>query len=357
MSDPMIELETITKVFHGRAGSLPVRALDRVELSVAAGEVFGIIGPSGAGKSTLIRVVNLLEPPSSGRVRVGGVDLTGLRGEPLRTARRGIGMIFQHFNLLSSRTVADNIALPLELVGTPPAEIRRKVGELIELVGLADKRNRYPAELSGGQKQRVGIARALATDPKVLLCDEATSALDPETTRSILRLLADINRRLGLTILLITHEMSVVTELCRRVAVMETGRIIEQGEVLSLFVRPRTSTARALVHTATGGDPPEVLMRRLVPRPVPGGGIMLRIVFRGDLADQPVISQLSRRFGIDMNLLHGRLDAIDDASFGVLVVEVTGPPAGIQATIAFLHSNRLDVEVLGYVAPSLRAVG
>jgi D-methionine transport system ATP-binding protein len=305
----------------------------------------------------LIRLVNLLERPSAGRVVVGGVDITDLQGEPLRAARRRIGMIFQHFNLLSSRTVFDNVALPLELIATPAAAIQRKVGDLLDLVGLADKRDRYPAELSGGQKQRVGIARALATDPQVLLCDEATSALDPETTRSILRLLADINRRLGLTILLITHEMAAVTEICRRVAVMECGRIIERGDVLDVFVRPRTPTARALVNIATGGDPPEVLMRRLVPRPVQGGGIVLRIVFRGDLADQPVISQLSRRFGTDMNLLHGRLDVIDTASFGVLVAEVTGPPAGIQATISYLHSSRLDVEVLGYVAPTLRATG
>jgi D-methionine transport system ATP-binding protein len=353
----MIKLQDVTKVFSGRAGSRPVKALDGITLSVAAGEVFGIIGPSGAGKSTLIRVVNLLERPSSGRVEVGGVDITDLKGKSLRAARRGIGMIFQHFNLLSSRTVFGNVALPLELVGVPAAEIEQKVSQLLDLVGLADKRDRYPVELSGGQKQRVGIARALATDPKVLLCDEATSALDPETTRSILRLLADINKRLGLTILLITHEMSVVTEICRRVAVMESGRFIEQGDVLDVFVHPRTPTGRALVTTATGGDPPEVVMRRLVPQPVPGGGVVLRIVFRGSLADQPVISQLSRRFGTDMNLLHGHLDAIDDASFGVLVAEITGPPAGIHATIAFLHSNRLDVEVLGYVPPSLRATG
>lgn len=353
----MIKLQGVSKVFSGRAGATPVRALDGINLEVAAGEVFGIIGPSGAGKSTLVRVVNLLERPSSGRVMVAGIEITGLSGARLRAARRDIGMIFQHFNLLSSRTVFGNVALPLELVGTPSAEIRRKVGDLLELVGLADKRDRYPAELSGGQKQRVGIARALATDPKVLLCDEATSALDPETTRAILRLLADINRRLGLTILLITHEMAVVTEICRRVAVMESGRVIEQGEVLDVFVRPRTPTARALVNIATGGDPPDLLMRRLVPQPVPGGGIVLRMVFRGALADQPVISQLSRRFGTDMNLLHGRLDAIDGASYGVLVAEVTGPPAGIQATVAFLHSNRLDVEVLGYVPPSLRAAG
>jgi D-methionine transport system ATP-binding protein len=353
----MIELQNVTKVFDGRAGFPPVRALDGVDLAVAAGEVFGIIGPSGAGKSTLIRVVNRLERPDAGRVLVGGVDITGLEGEALRVARRGIGMIFQHFALLSSRTVAGNVALPLELAGMARAELTRKVDGLLDLVGLIDKRDRYPAELSGGQQQRVGIARALATDPRVLLCDEATSSLDPETTRSILRLLADINRRLGLTILLITHEMSAVTEICRRVAVMESGRLIERGDVLDVFVRPRTPTARALVNVATGGDPPDTLMRRLLPRPVAGGGIVLRIVFRDDLACRPVISQLSRRFGTDMNLLHGRLDAIDNASFGVLVAEVTGPPAGIQATIAFLHSSRLDIEVLGYVPPGLRATG
>lgn len=351
----MIELQGVSKLFPARGGSLPVRALDEVDLRVEAGEVYGVIGPSGAGKSTLIRLVNMLERPSSGRVLVDGADITDLSGEPLRAARRRIGMIFQHFNLLASRTVFGNVALPLELVGAPSGRIRAKVDQLLDLVGLSDKRDRYPAELSGGQKQRVGIARALATDPAVLLCDEATSALDPETTRSILRLLTDINKRLGLTILLITHEMSVVTESCRRVAVMENGRIIEQGDVLDVFVRPRTPTARALVNSATGGDPPEVVTRRLRPRPVAGGGVVLRIVFRGDLADQPVISQLSRRFGTDMNLLHGKLDAIDDASYGVLVAEVTGPPAGIQATIAYLHSNKLDVEVLGYVAPTFRA--
>jgi len=353
----MIELRSVSKVFGARSGSLPVRALDGVDVSVSPGEIFGVIGPSGAGKSTLIRVVNLLERPTTGRVLVGGTDITELTGAALRAARRGIGMIFQHFNLVSSRTAFGNVALPLELIGTPAEAIRRKVGDLLDLVGLSDKRDRYPVELSGGQKQRVGVARALATDPRVLLCDEATSALDPETTRAILRLLSDINQRLGLTILLITHEMSVVTEICRQVAVMEAGRIIERGPVLDVFVRPKTTTARALVKAATGGDPPDGLMRRLVPQPVPGGGVVVRMVFRGTLADQPVISQLSRRFATDINLLHGRLDAIDDASYGVLVAEITGPPSGIQATIAFLHSNRLDVEILGYVAPSLRAAG
>ncbi|CAK0766339.1 L-methionine/D-methionine ABC transporter ATP binding subunit [Azospirillaceae bacterium] len=353
----MISLQNVGKVFNTRAGSSPVRALDDVTLSVAAGEIFGVIGPSGAGKSTLIRTVNLLERPDVGRVTVNGLNITDLSGAALRAARRGVGMIFQHFNLLSSRTAFDNVALPLELAKTPSTEIRRKVGALLELVGLDDKRDHYPAELSGGQKQRIGIARALATDPKVLLCDEATSALDPETTRAILRLLADINRRLNLTILLITHEMTVITELCRQVAVMERGRIIEQGKVLDVFAQPRARTTQALVKTATGGEPPETVTRNLLSRPEPGSGVMLRVVFRGDPADQPLISRLSRRFGVDMNLRHGRLDVIDNASFGVLTIEITGPSNGVQAATAFFQSHQLDVEVLGYVPANLRAVG
>ena len=215
----MIEFHGVEKEFPGRGGGAAVKALDGIDLSVGRGEIFGIIGRSGAGKSTLIRVVNMLERPTSGRVVVDGVDMNALDNSGLRAARRGIGMIFQHFNLLSSRTVYDNVALPLELAGLKRSEIRAKVEPLLELVGLGDKRDRYPAELSGGQKQRVGIARALSSEPKVLLCDEATSALDPETTTSILRLLADINAKLGLTIVLITHEMAVIKEICHRVAV------------------------------------------------------------------------------------------------------------------------------------------
>src|SRR3954469_10614634 len=227
----MIEFHGVEKEFPGRGGGTAVRALDGIDLSIGRGEIFGIIGRSGAGKSTLIRVVNMLERPTAGRVSVDGVDMNALDGAGLRAARRGIGMIFQHFNLLSSRTVYDNVALPLELAGLKRAEIKEKVEPLLELVGLSDKRDRYPAELSGGQKQRVGIARALATEPKVLLCDEATSALDPETTQSILALLRQVNRDLGITILLITHEIPVIKEICDRVAVIENGRIVEEGEV------------------------------------------------------------------------------------------------------------------------------
>jgi D-methionine transport system ATP-binding protein len=283
--------------------------------------------------------------------------MTALSGAKLRQARHGIGMIFQHFNLLSSRTVYGNVALPLELAGLNRADIKARVEPLLDLVGLADKRDRYPAELSGGQKQRVGIARALASGPKVLLCDEATSALDPETTTQILRLLADINRRLGLTIVLITHEMAVIKEICRRVAVMEDGRIIEQGDVFDVFTAPREPTTRRFVGTVMGGDLPESISARLRPEPVAGGTTVLRIVFRDTAANQPVISQLSRQFGLDINILHGRIEEIQGAPFGTLVIQTDGRAEAVQAAINLLKSNHLSVEVLGHVPGTLRAAG
>jgi D-methionine transport system ATP-binding protein len=353
----MIELRGVEKHFAGRGGGAAVRALAGIDLTIDRGEIFGIIGRSGAGKSTLIRTINLLERPTSGRILVDGTDMTALSGAKLRQARHGIGMIFQHFNLLSSRTVYGNVALPLELAGLNRADIKARVEPLLDLVGLADKRDRYPAELSGGQKQRVGIARALASRPKVLLCDEATSALDPETTTQILRLLADINRRLGLTIVLITHEMAVIKEICRRVAVMEDGRIIEQGDVFDVFTAPREPTTRRFVGTVMGGDLPDSLAARLRPEPVAGGTTVLRIVFRDTAANQPVISQLSRQFGLDINILHGRIEEIQGAPFGTLVIQTDGRAEAVQAAINLLKSNHLSVEVLGHVPGTLRAAG
>lgn len=235
-AEPVIQLEGISKVFRSRSGAVTV--LDDISLSVRRGEIFGIIGRSGAGKSTLVRCMNMLERPSSGRVVVAGQDMTALNEKDLRAARHQIGMVFQHFNLLSSRTVYDNVALPLEIAGRDANHIRATVGPLLDMVGLADKAGQYPAQLSGGQKQRVGIARALANDPAVLLCDEATSALDPETTQSILSLLKDINSRLGLTIVLITHEMAVVKEIADRVVVLDRGHIVEQGTVSTSLRHP-----------------------------------------------------------------------------------------------------------------------
>ncbi|HHW15709.1 MAG TPA: ATP-binding cassette domain-containing protein, partial [Firmicutes bacterium] len=258
----MIRLVDVKKTY--RQGKGETRALRGVTLQVEKGEIFGIIGPSGAGKSTLLRCINLLERPDSGEVWVDGQEITRLSGAALRRERRTIGMVFQHFNLLSSRTVAGNVAFPLEIAGVPRPAIRARVPELLALVGLEDKANAYPAALSGGQKQRVGIARALANHPKVLLSDEATSALDPETTKSILALLRRINRELGLTIVLITHEMTVVREVCDRVAVLEDGRIVEEGAVAEVFARPQAALTRRFVQGVFGADlPAEVQERRL----------------------------------------------------------------------------------------------
>src|SRR4051794_29550062 len=255
-AEPIIRLDGVAKVFPSRRDSVAVAALDGVDLTVTRGSVLGVIGRSGAGKSTLIRLVNGLEKPSSGRVIVDGAEISALPERELRHARRSIGMIFQHFNLLSSRTAAHNIALPLEVAGYDKSAICDRVDELLDLVGLSDKRDRYPAELSGGQKQRVGIARALATKPKVLLSDEATSALDPETTRSILDLLVRINRELGLTILLITHEMAVIRSIAREVAVIDGGSIVEQGDVFDLFTRPQHPVTRSFLGDEAGRSLP-----------------------------------------------------------------------------------------------------
>ena len=257
----MIKLSNITKVFQ--QGNRTIQALNNVSLHVPAGQIYGVIGASGAGKSTLIRCVNLLERPTQGSVLVGGQELTALSESELTKARRQIGMIFQHFNLLASRTVFGNIALPLELDNTPRDEIKRRVTELLDLVGLSEKQDAYPANLSGGQKQRVAIARALASNPKVLLCDEATSALDPATTRSILELLKDINRRLGLTILLITHEMDVVKRICDCVAVISNGELIEQDSVSEVFSHPKTPLAQQFIQSTLHLDIPEDYAERL----------------------------------------------------------------------------------------------
>ena len=267
---PAIRFDAVSKHYPARGRDAGVTALDRVSLTVAPGEVYGVIGRSGAGKSTLLRAINGLEKPSAGRVLVDGTEVGTLDGAGLRALRRRIGMIFQHFNLLSSRTVFDNVAFPLELAGTRRAAITARVEPLLDLVGLVDKRGRYPAELSGGQKQRVGIARALATEPRVLLSDEATSALDPETTQSILALLRRVNLLTGVTIVLITHEMQVIKEIADRVAVIERGRIIEEGPVYDVFARPRTPTARSFVASVTGSAVPDDLAEALSPHPAEG---------------------------------------------------------------------------------------
>ncbi len=347
-AEAIIRLDNVSKVFPGRRGGASVTALAETSLTVQQGSVLGVIGRSGAGKSTLIRLVNGLEKPSAGRVIVDGAEISALPEPALRHARRSIGMIFQHFNLLSSRTAAENVALPLEVAGYDKAAIRSRVDELLTLVGLADKRDRYPAELSGGQKQRVGIARALATKPKVLLSDEATSALDPETTRSILDLLSRINRELGLTILLITHEMAVIRSIAHDVAVIDGGRIVEQGDVFNVFTRPEHPVTRSFLAEETGRVLPDHLAERLKSDHAPSDRAVLRIVFRGPHATDPVLARLARELSIDANILAGSVDEIAGRPFGTLVVSL--PQASLSTAIAFLKQYGLDTEVLGYVA-------
>jgi len=324
----MITLRDLQKVYGD--GPRKVVALDGVSIHVPAGAIFGVLGESGAGKSTLIRCVNLLERPSAGSVLVDGQELTALAPSELRAARQRIGMIFQHFNLLSSRTVAGNVALPLEVIGVGRAEREARVRELLALVGLADKADAYPAQLSGGQKQRVGIARALAGEPRVLLCDEATSALDPGTTAAILDLLRELNRRLGLTILLITHEMSVVKQICDRVAILQAGRVVEQGEVRELLLQPGSRLAAALFPSLAAATP----------RP---GATLATISFAGENADRPVLSTLVRQFELEANILGGSVETVRDQRVGRLQVELAGPRLG--DALDFLRGQGLHVEV------------
>lgn len=343
----MIEIINVNKVFY--QGDKKIHALSNINLSIPQGCIFGVIGSSGAGKSTLIRCVNMLEAPTGGRVVVDGVDLTTLSKSELSKARRNIGMIFQHFNLLSSRTVFENVALPLELAGANRTHIESKVSELLILVGLADKRETYPANLSGGQKQRVAIARALASDPKVLLCDEATSALDPATTQSILELLKEINRTLNITILLITHEMDVVKSICHQVAIIGNGELVEKGTVGEIFAHPKTELAHQFIRSTLDLSIPEDYQSRLQSERVPGSYPLVRLEFTGETVDAPVMSQIARKFNIDVSILSSDLDYAGGVKFGMMVAELFGNEEADNAAIEFLKQHKVKVEVLGYV--------
>lgn len=341
----MIKLNHITKTFH--SSNLEVHACNDVSLDIGEGEIYGIIGFSGAGKSTLVRCINLLERPTSGTVSVDGVELTALPEKELRAVRKKIGMIFQHFNLMRSRTVAQNIAYPLKGSGLSKEAVNQKVHDLLKLVDLEEKANSYPSQLSGGQKQRVAIARSLANDPKVLLCDEATSALDPQTTKSILRLLKHVNEQLGITIVLITHEMAVIKEICHRVAVMENGVVVEERNILDVFSSPKqqvtkdfidsTSTINKIYELIETNDPIVQLEK---------GESLVILHYTAGNTDKALISDVSRQFNINSNIAFGNIEIIQNTPLGSLVVKLSGEEENIQKTILYLRENNVKVEVL-----------
>lgn len=340
----MLEIKNVTKTFND------LTALDGINLSIAKGSICGVIGKSGAGKSTLIRCVNLLEKPDTGSISIDGIDLTSLSNQGLREQRHNIGMIFQHFNLLSSKTVYENVALPLKLLGKDKITIDKAIKPLLDITGLTNKSHSYPAQLSGGQKQRVAIARALVNNPKMLLCDEATSALDPKTTKSILNLLKKINKKFGITILLITHEIDVVKEICDQVAVLEQGKLIEQATTLELFTTPKTDTAKELVRNALKLELPEAIIKRLHIESSEGKVPVVRIQFVGDSTTEPLMSSLANKFNLDFNILQANIDLVQEQTIGNIVLEILGNEQDIKNGYEFLNNQGVNTEVIGYVA-------
>ena len=338
VSESIIQIQDLTKTFG--EGTEAVHALEHINLDIRRGEIFGIIGLSGAGKSTLVRCMNLLERPTSGHVIVDGKDMTALSERELRLARRDVTMIFQSFNLLMQRTCLKNVCFPMELGGVSAAAARKRALELLELVGLADKADAYPAQLSGGQKQRVAIARALATDPKVLLCDEATAALDPTTTLSILALLKNLNETLGVTVVIITHQMSVIEEICSRVAILDGGVVAEQGDVQEIFSNPQTDAARQLVYP--GGIRAEQ---------VPPSSRAIRISFNGGTVYQPLIASLAIDCGVKANILGADTRNINGHAFGTMLLSLPQEPAEAARAIGYLRSQpNLTIEEVEYHA-------
>ncbi|MCC3355787.1 methionine ABC transporter ATP-binding protein [Bacillus sp. REN16] len=338
----MITLKNVKKIYKTKTNS--VTAVQDVDLEINEGEIFGIIGYSGAGKSSLIRLLNGLETPTDGTISVAGHDITTIKGKELRDARQEISMIFQHFNLLWSRTVKENISFPLEIAKVPRAKREARVTELIKLVGLEGREDAYPSQLSGGQKQRVGIARALANNPKVLLCDEATSALDPQTTDSILDLLVDINERLGLTIVLITHEMHVIRKICHRVAVMESGKIVEQGLVLDVFKKPQANITKSFVQQVSDPEETKETIEHLLDH-FPDGKVV-QLTFIGEDAEKPLITRLIRDFNVEVNILQGKISQTQNGSYGTLFIHLTGDVEEITSAIEFIRLQRVEAEVI-----------
>jgi len=341
----MIRLEHVSKTFDSKAGN--VHAVQDVTLTIQDKEIYGIIGFSGAGKSTLVRCINLLERPSRGAVVIDDQDITKMKDKELRAMRKKIGMIFQHFNPMRSRTVYQNIAFPLKGSGLSKAEMDQKIRRLLELVDLSDKVDAYPSQLSGGQKQRVAIARALANDPKVLLCDEATSALDPQTTKSILKLLKRVNEELGITIVLITHEMAVIKEICDRVAVMENGYVVEEGSIIDIFSKPQAEVTRNFIaSTSNAHRVQEMLDAGASVTRLEKGQRMVKLNYDSVSTSKALISEISRQFLVDTNIIFGNVEIIKNTPLGDLIVILSGEEAHIDQALAYLKAHEVGVEVM-----------
>lgn len=339
----MLVLQDVHKVYEQKKNKTVV-ALKGINLEVAKGEIYGVIGFSGAGKSTLIRLVNLLERPTSGSVLINGVNLQELSPKELRHERKKIGMIFQQFNLLHSKTVFGNVAMPLILDKTPKDKIEKKVMKLLSFVGLVDKANHYPEQLSGGQKQRVGIARALATDPHILLCDEATSALDPDTTRSVLEVLKRVRNELGITILMITHEMNVIRDVCDKVAVLDGGLIVEQGSVLDVFTDPQTQIAKNFVQTVLNDVIPESVRSIIEATMSDQNHHIYRLLFKGDATKDPFLSTIAKKFPIDVSVYNGLITELQNIPFGNLIVGFKGKPEEVNHALDYLRQQQIIVK-------------
>lgn len=340
---PLIELQQVQKQFSGKSGQ--VTAVNDVSLTVEQADIYGIVGYSGAGKSTLVRLLNGLELPTQGDVIIQGQNIAKMTNKDLRQFRKKIGMIFQHFNLLWSRTILENIMLPLELANVPKQVRKERAQELLSLVGLEGRGDAYPSQLSGGQKQRVGIARALANNPEILLCDEATSALDPQTTDEVLDLLLEINKSLNLTIVLITHEMHVIRKICNKVAVMELGQIVEEGDVLEVFRQPKQAVTKRFVQQELEPkeDTEELLQELIKENPA---GLVATLQFSGDNANEPIISQAIRKFEVDINVVQGQVQQAKEGAFGSLTVMITGTKEEVGKTLTFFKEKEVVLEVI-----------
>lgn len=335
----VIEIKDLYKTYG--SGENSVEALKGINLQISDGEIFGIIGLSGAGKSSLVRCINLLEMPTSGEILVDGVNLSKVPIKELRGARKKIGMIFQHFNLLMNSTVFDNVAFPLKLAKKDKGFIEKRVKELLELVGLEDKKDFYPAQLSGGQKQRVGIARAIADEPSLIMCDEATSALDPATTKSILELLKEINKKLNMTIIIITHEMDVIRQICDKVAILEQGKIVESGNVIDMYVKPKSKVAQRFFKSVD-----TELENDVYKAAVSGEGVVVKTIFMGDRSTDPYINDMIKKCNVDVAILLGNIQSMENMLIGTLVIKITGSDENIEGAIKYLKDRDVQVEVL-----------